>query len=121
MKKLAATIAVLALLMGFLPRPSAGASSLTIAIAPFGFARSPVDLRIDIHIERNAKNRWAAVILNSDDYFSESDFPVPGESAPMHWSFVRSGLREGVYQAYVELHQADGKISFAKSLTLEVL
>jgi hypothetical protein len=120
MKRLLIVLAGLLLLA--LPPTSGASSPFSIDITPWGFAHPPVDMHVHVHIERNAKYRWAAVIIRSEDYFRESDFSVAGEGAPTIFNFDCRNLREGKYQGFVEIFGEENKdLGGAVSKTLTIL
>lgn len=93
-------------------------SQVSLHISPNGFVytRHPT-VHISTHIEKNASNRSATLELVSEDFYSKSDFEVPGEDAPINCSFDIRNLVAGEYVAYLTLHQViNGKV---KNVTAE--
>ena len=101
-----------------------GSQPARINISPWGFAHPPVNLEIIVHIDKDARNRGASIIVMSDSYFSESDVQLDGANAPF---LIRREVRHlgvGTYQAFLELRQWTGsswKVQTFKSELLEVV
>ena len=70
---------------------------LTIAVSPVqSFA--PTNLRVRVHVPRDAANRALDVSVDSDDYYRSSRIPLDGEDAPRTITMEFQRLPGGEYE-----------------------
>tara|TARA_R110000868_G_scaffold24258_2_gene96126 strand:- start:1741 stop:2082 length:342 start_codon:yes stop_codon:yes gene_type:complete len=99
-----------------------GEAAARINLTPWGHANAPVDVEVVVHVDRNPSNRAAVITVVSENYQSASTAVLDGDKAPFLLRRKISGLREGHYQAFLELQRWEGKwkIEQFKSEVLEV-
>lgn len=116
------TLSVLLTILALNGSKARGEAAARINITPWGHANAPVDLEMVAHIDRNDANRAAVFTLVSEDYISESTVALDGDKAPFILRRTIRGLREGRYQAFLELQRWEGKwkVEQFKSEVLEV-
>lgn len=116
------TLSVMLMILALNGSNPRGEAAARVNITPWGHANAPVDIEVVAHIDRNVANRAAIITLVSEDYQSDSTVVLDGDKAPFILRRTVRGLREGHYQAFLELQRWEGKwrIEQFKSEILEV-
>ena len=116
------TLSVMLMILALNGSNPRGEAAARVNITPWGHANAPVDIEVVVHIDRNVANRAAIITLVSEDYQSDSTVVLDGDKAPFILRRKITGLREGHYQAFLELQRWEGKwkIEQFKSEVLEV-
>lgn len=116
------TLSVMLMILALNGSNPRGEAAARVNITPWGHANAPVDVEIVAHIDRNPANREALITLISEDYQTESRITLDGDKAPLLLRRKITRLREGRYQAFLELRRWEGKwkIEQFKSEVLEV-
>lgn len=101
------TLTTTALLLLALPTQGATPRA-SIHLKPYGYVTSPGATNISIHIERNPANRAASFEFISETYYTESQWPLNGESAQASYRFQRTRLPAGNYIAFITVYWQEG-------------
>lgn len=96
-----------------------GTAPASIHISPWGYAFPPVDITVTMHIEKDSKNISASLLIAGPDYYSDSDFPLDGP-AIFFTRTIRDLRLPGTYQAFLQIHRANGDVKQFKSETLQL-
>ena len=70
---------------------------LTMAVSP-AQSFAPTDLRVRVHVPRDAANRALEVSVDSADYYRSSRIPLDGEEAPRTITMEFQRLPGGAYE-----------------------
>ena len=95
---------------------AAGASPISLRVTPqviFSYTDSPIIITVSIDPHKN--NRVGSIEIVSEDYYTGSEFPVPGLEARKIYRFERFVRVAGTYEVVARVKRVDGDIFTARA------